>query len=163
MLRRTALLAAGIAAVLAAPLAHAQWKWKDASGIVQYSDLPPPPGIADRDILQRPAPTTVARAAPSAAAASAAAPAAPRGVDSELEARRKKTEQDEAARKKAEDERVAAAKADNCTRARSHLRAIDDGLRMARVNAQGEREFLDDKQRAEEARRAREIIAADCR
>ena len=32
-----------------------------------------------------------------------------------------------------------------------------------KVHASGEREFLDDRQRAEETRRANEVIAADCR
>jgi hypothetical protein len=34
---------------------------------------------------------------------------------------------------------------------------------MARTNDKGEREILDDKARADEMRRTREIIAADCR
>jgi hypothetical protein len=161
---RPALLAVAFAAALAAPSAYAQWKWKDASGIVQYSDLPPPPGIADRDILQRPAPAAMMRAAPQAAsAATMGASGAARGVDPELEARRKKAEQDEAARKKADEDRAGAARADNCARARGNLKALDDGLRMARLNAKGEREVLDDQARAEESRRTRAVIASDCK
>jgi hypothetical protein len=34
---------------------------------------------------------------------------------------------------------------------------------MARVNDKGEREVLDDKARADEMRRARDVIASDCR
>ena len=47
-------------------------------------------------------------------------------------------------------------------RAGRTARAIDDGQRLSRINSQGEREFLDDKGRAEEAQRARTVIAADC-
>jgi hypothetical protein len=36
-------------------------------------------------------------------------------------------------------------------------------MRISRVNAQGEREFLDDKQIAAESQRARSAVAADCR
>jgi hypothetical protein len=34
---------------------------------------------------------------------------------------------------------------------------------MTRTNAQGEREVLDDKGRAEEMQRARAVIASDCK
>ena len=43
------------------------------------------------------------------------------------------------------------------------LATLDSGQRIARINAEGEREILDDEARAEEARRAREVIASDCR
>src|SRR5690349_6421207 len=45
----TALLGLGLSAPAAA-----QWKWRDNGGRIQYSDLPPPPGVAEGDILQRP-------------------------------------------------------------------------------------------------------------
>ena len=156
-----------VLAMCVAGSAVAQWKWRDASGRIQYSDLPPPAGVSDKDILQRPA--APARVAPPPVAASAPPlnPAAGKPVETELDAKRKKAEQEEAAKnaaaKKAEDEKVAAAKADNCNRARSQLRALDDGIRMARVNAQGEREVLDDAQRAAETKRTRDIIASDCK
>ncbi len=159
-----------IGASLAAP-ASAQWKWRDKTGVVQYSDLPPPPGIPANDVLQRA--TTgrqgVAVVAPAATAASAATPAAPgaKGADPELEARRSKAEQEKAAKAKAEEiaqgEKLALAKADNCSRARGHMKSLDDGMRMSRTNASGEREVLDDKARAEEKARTREIIASDCK
>ena len=34
--------------------ASAQWKWRDKNGQTQYSDLAPPAGTPDHDILQRP-------------------------------------------------------------------------------------------------------------
>lgn len=159
-------LAAALLAMLMAGSAWAQWKWKDASGRVQYSDLPPPANVAERDILQRPAATQ--RAAVVTAPAAASAPLQPivagaKAPETELDAKRKKAEADEAAKRKAEDEKLAAAKADNCTRARGQLRLLDDGVRLARTTASGEREILDDAQRAEETRRVREIIASDCR
>ena len=72
-------------------------------------------------------------------------------------------EQEQAARQKAEDARLAAARAENCRRARSHAAALESGQRIARFNAQGEQEVLDDAGRADELRRAREVIASDCR
>lgn len=146
--------------------ALAQWKWRDGKGHVQYSDIPPPATVAEQDILQRPA--GAGRRAPmqgtTQAAAAASAPASgPRTTDPELEAKRRKAEQDEAAKRKAEEDKQAAARAENCSRAKAQQRALDDGMRMARVNDKGEREILDDKARAEESRRTREIITSDCK
>jgi len=165
MLRSLALAAAALA--LAIP-AHAQWKWKDPSGRVQYSDLPPPVGIPDRDVLQRPTSRTIPARADAAAGAASAASAPGAGqtlarVDPELEARRKKAEQDAAAGRKADEERAAALRTENCSRARTALRTLEDGGRSYRVNDKGEREYFDDRQRADEARRARDVIASDCR
>jgi hypothetical protein len=167
---RTVMAAAAAVLVLVSLPAEAQWKWKDTSGRIQYSDLPPPAGTPDQDILSRPtAPRRSGTVAPAASAASAAsAPALassalmPKGVDPELEAKHKKAEGDVAAKKKADQERVAAAKADNCNRAQTQLRNFESGLRVMRTNEKGEREYLDDKQRAEETKHAKDVIAADC-
>ncbi len=164
---RTVLLRLMIVAALGAAVtlpAAAQWKWKDKTGQTQYSDLPPPAGTPDADILQRPAPAAPPRPAapPASGAIAAAAPLAPKSVDPELEAKRKQAEADATAKKRAEDEKTAMAKLDNCSRARVQLKAIDEGQRMSRINSKGEREFLDDKGRAEEAQRARTVIASDC-
>ena len=168
MSRRSALLlAALIGATLALPAA-AQWKWKDGKGQVQYSDLPPPQGTLDKDILQRPnSSNTVVRAAPVAAAPAASAASAPlltaKGVDPALEAKKKQQEQAEADKKKAEEQRIAAVKADNCMRARSQLRTLESGVRVARTNEKGEREILDDSQLGAEVKRARDVMSSDCK
>jgi len=164
-LRPALLIAAVIGIALAGP-ATAQWKWRDGKGQVQYSDLPPPPGTAERDILQRPgsAMRAAPAAAPVAAASAASAPLlAPKGTEPELEAKRKKQEQEEADKRKAEEQRIAAVKADNCGRARSQLRTLESGVRIARTNDKGEREILDDKQLAAEQKRARDVVASDCK
>ena len=41
--------------------------------------------------------------------------------------------------------------------------SIDSGMRMARMNDKGEREVLDDAQRAAELKRVNAIIASDCK
>jgi len=163
-----ALLAAGLIALPAA----AQWKWRDKGGHVQYSDLPPPPGTAEGDILGRPsgstrkgAPATFAPvAAPGPATAASAGASAPRSGDPELEAKRKKAEEETAAKNKAEQERVAQMKLDNCSRARAQMTTLKSGIRLATTNAKtGEREYMDDKQRADEQRRVQDVISADCK
>ena len=166
-----ALLVALAASLIALPAA-AQWKWRDKGGHVQYSDLPPPPGTADADVLARPSasmrrgtPATVApTAAPASAAVATATASSPRAADPELEAKRKKAEAEVAARNKAEQERVAALKLDNCSRARAQMSTLQSGIRLATTNAKtGEREFMDDKQRADETRRVQEVISNDCK
>jgi hypothetical protein len=158
-----------LAAVLATP-AEAQWKWRDKNGRVQYSDQPPPSGVPDKDVLQKPASANRQAAAPVAAAVAAVPASAasgialtPKTVEPELEAKRRKADEEKAAKDKAEEQKLAAARADNCSRARSQLRTIDDGIRIARTNATGEREILDDKARAEERRRTTDVIASDCK
>ena len=154
--------------------AWAQYKWKDSRGQVHASDLPPPHDIPEKDVLLRPAgarslnvvpaPAPVAAAAPAAAAspAPAVAPLKP-AVDPELEARRKRTEQDTAAKARADADKLAAQRADNCRRARQQLETLDNGQRLVQFNAQGERVVMDDTARAATAAQARRVVTSDCR
>lgn len=177
---RLAWIAAALALCLGCGAAQAAtvWKWRDANGRITVSDQPPPREIPERDILERPSPrsslvtTPAAPAAPtgqarpaSAAAAGRAASGAAARTDPELEARRRA----EAARAReaakappAEDAQATARKRENCQRARAALASLESGQRMARLNEKGERVILDDAARAQEALRAREVIAADC-
>ena len=161
------LLALAALCATSAP-ALAQYKWKDSRGQVHVSDLPPPRDIPDKDVLLRPgAPVRPAALPPAASAASAAGgagAAAPRTpVDPELEARRKRAEQEAQAKARAEEAQAAAQRADNCQRARQQLATLESGRRMVRYNAQGEAVVVDDAERNAEAQRARQVIAADCR
>jgi len=155
----------GFSLCVSALPAAAQWKWKDARGQVVISDTPPPREIPERDVLQKP--SLVLQRSSAAVTAAASAPAADTvakaKVDPELEARRKKTEGEQQDKQKAEEAKIAAARAENCQRARSHMSTLESGIRLSRTNAQGEREILDDKQRADEIQRTRQIIASDCR
>ena len=161
-------IATALGLALALP-ALAQWKWRDKAGQTQYSDLPPPAGTAEADILLRPnAGQRRAAAAPvAAAAASDAASAAPRlapkASEPELEAKRRKVEEEAAAKKKAEEARMAVARADNCVRAKAQVRTMESGIRVTRTNEKGEREFLDDAARTAEAQRSRGVVASDCK
>jgi hypothetical protein len=185
-----ALAAAFLVAGLTAPAcaqSGVQWKWRDARGQVQYSDLPPPKGTPDADILQRPRAVAAAAAAAAASAAEAAseaaaagASAAPAGtpgaaatasapdasasgVDPVLEARRKQAEQAEAAKRQAAEADAARLRVANCERARGQLRLLDSGQRVARMNENGERVFVDDTTRARESAEARRAISVNCR
>lgn len=163
--RWPALLLVAVLAGAFCGAAHAQWKWRDKNGHVTVSDVPPPRDTADKDILQRPAPSAarrsiVAASAPQGAASAASAPT--NTLEAEVEARKRKAEQEQKAKNKAAEEANAAIRAENCSRAKSQLRALEDGMRIARTNEKGEREILDDNARASETQRARSIIASEC-
>jgi hypothetical protein len=171
---RSALLLASACLLLIAP-AQAQWKWKDAAGRVQYSDLPPPQGTLDKDILLRPASAQKAPivVAPIATAPAASAPVPPAktapdkpAAKTDVDIEQKKREQDEKAAKlkdQQDKQRLAEQRRENCTRARDALRGLDGSQRVTRTNAQGERVFLDESQVAAEAQRARAVVASECR
>lgn len=173
-LHRTVLLA--LACALPA-VGFAQWQWVDNSGRKVFSDQPPPADIPAKNIVKRPG-GGVAASAPAASAsagtgtaavsasakpAGAASAAKLSGKDKELEDKKRQAEAAEEAKKKAEDDRVAKAKAENCTRARQAKVTFDSGARVGTVNAKGEREFMDDAQKASEAKRLQGIISSDCK
>lgn len=185
MLRRSAITLSqrGLSGVLllvlalsASGLAQAQWKWRDAKGQVQYSDRAPPASVPDKDVLQRPpgqrgavvllpmgAPNPIAGAAAASAAAVAASSAASAAAQRQRAGDETKKRSDEAAQRKATEVAQARQRAENCKLAQDQIRLIQDGGRIARMNAQGEREILDDAQRARELERARAVQTSECR
>jgi hypothetical protein len=158
-----------VALVFCAPLlASGQWLWTDKDGKKVYSDRPPPSDIAEDRILKRPGARgksvdTVRTAAPAASAAPAGLQVQPpAGKDKALEEKRKQAEAAEAEKRKAEEAKVAAVKADNCSRAKKSKASFDSGMRISQTNAKGEREILDDNQRAAEVKRLDAVISRDC-
>ena len=158
-------------------VASAQWQWVDKDGRKVFSDRAPPTDVLDKNILKRPpgrggntkpaeTASADAESTPSAAAPALApaAPAVPRGagVDKELEAKKKQAADAEAAKRKAEEERITKAKIENCARAKQAKATYDSGIRIARANAAGEREIMDDAARAAEVKRIQGVISADC-
>ena len=85
------------------------------------------------------------------------------GKDAQLEARKKQADEEAAAKQKQEDEKQEKARADNCERARKGLVTMQSGVRISVTNAQGEREFMDDKARAVEGKRLQGIADNDCK
>lgn len=172
--RRLTALATLLGLALLCTAAQAQWTWRDKTGRVTASDLPPPRDVPEKDIISRPparpvptqstSPTQPRQASPGSPASSpVSATPAPAPVDRELESKKKAAEAEKSAQAKAEETRQNQLRADNCRRARAQVLALENGQRMARVNEKGEREVLDDKGRAEETRRARDVITSDCR
>jgi hypothetical protein len=159
-------------ALASSSAALAQYSWVDKDGRKVFSDRPPPADVPQKNLLSQPRPgSSTVRAAPApatapaeAAASSAlAAASAPGGVDKTLEDKKKRAEAEEAEKQKADEQRLAAARADNCKRAMNAKATLDSGVRVARLNAKGEREVLDDAQRNAEQQRVQKIIASDCK
>ena len=153
--------------------AYAQWQWIEKDGRKVFSDRSPPAEIQDKDILKRPpgasrtAPAIEASVIAAARPASAPLPkaSAPKlsGRDAELEAKKKKAEDEEAGKKKIEEDKLAKAKAENCERAKGSLATLQSGVRMASTNAKGEREVYDDAKRQTETKRTQDIIDSSCK
>ena len=150
--------------------ASAQWQWIDKNGKKVFSDQAPPADVPEKNILRRagsPPPRSgsapVEADAPDAAAPKAAATPKPAGVDKDLEEKTKKAQAEEKAKQAAEAEKNAKAKADNCDRARQGKATFDSGIRVAKINAKGEREIMDDTARATEQKRLQSIIESDCK
>jgi len=154
----------------------AQWQWIDKDGRKVFSDRSPPPDIPQKDILKQPgnqfkpvaAPATgdgTAVAASAAASSPVTGASAPKisSADKELEAKKKQVADAEAAKRKAEEEKVVKAKIENCARAKQARTTFDSGVRVARTNAAGEREVMDDAARAAEVKRIQAVIDSDCR
>ena len=137
--------------------AAAHWQWLDKDGRKVFSDRAPPPDIAEKDILERPA-VIPAAAAPQNGAS------APRlgGIDKELTDKKKKAEELDLAKRRADGEKMAASKIDNCARAKRAKANLDSGRPIARSNEKGEPEMLDAAARTAELSRLQDIIEADC-
>ena len=164
-------LALAAAAMLAVTLpATAQWQWTDKDGRKVFSDRAPPADIREKDISKRPSgsramPLPASTQAITAAAPRASAASAPQlaAKDSELELRKKQAEKDDALQKKAEDDKQAKARQENCDRANVALVTLQSGVRMATVNAAGEREVMDDAKRADEMKRVKDAANTNCK
>ena len=175
--RRLAALAVAIGAGFYVTSAAAQWAWKEDNGRVVYSDRPPPPNIKSSQILRQPAapapapaPTPAAGsgeadkgAVPATAPAAASAAAAPKSLaEREMEFRKRQQERADADRKAQEEQQKSATKSADCERARGYMKSLEDGVRISRTDASGNREILDDSQRAAEIDRTRKMIQQTC-
>ena len=169
-------LAAGLLALAAAGAdAQTLWKWRDASGQMHISDTPPPPGTPARNIVSGPpigtplspgvSTTSSSSSSSTTTTTTAAAPAASAG-DSALDKKKKAADKEkadkEAADRAAVDAKNASIRQENCSRAQAALSGLQSGQRMARTNANGEREVLDDTARAEEIKRTQDVVSNSC-
>lgn len=135
------------------------YKWRDAQGVMNYSDTPPPANVQHTQKIKA---TTVPNDLPLTRSdaypvegASSSAKAPERSETRESQANNSA----EAQALKAMEERV---RAQNCAAARSNYRNYAIGGRMQSVNEEGEKEFLNDAQIQEGLARAQQEIDANC-
>ena len=170
---------ATLAALTLATAACAQYVWLNENGVKQYSDMPPPSSVPNNRILKQPGRTSnsVPQATASPAETGTEGARVPTGTDSpsasnkekapmttvekNADFRKRKIEQAEKEKKAADEAKRAADKAQSCDRARAYQRALDSGQRMANTDKNGERDYLSDEQRAQEAEATRRILN-DC-
>jgi hypothetical protein len=136
-------------------------RWVDSDGHVHYSDHPPPPGTNSK-ILHSTSDTEAA--ADSGDMTATSAPAAPKTL-AEKEAELKKAQQarQEAADKAAKEQANAEALKSQCVSAQQYLRALQEGIRMVEIGADGERSYLDDAQRQQRIAKTQQDISAYCK
>jgi hypothetical protein len=170
--------------------AQAQWVWRDASGNVTYSDAPPPADVQPTSILRQPTAPTAAdlpnsgnsgpsgtystanpgsRGAENTVPPPAGAAEIPRAAGSsktlaeqEADFRKRSAEREKAAQKAAQDEAQAGERAAACAQAKGYLQMIEGGTRLMRPDAEGNRNFMDEDQRAAEIQKTQEVIAKNC-
>jgi hypothetical protein len=166
---RMLLLSILASAVLAWPAASAaQWAWRDASGRMVYSDQPPPTSVPSKSIVRQPAsrgPAPAAESPPENAPSAMQRPtlAQPQGrADREIEAKLRQQQLADAQKKAADEDARQAKIAENCERLRAYQRTLEGGFRIARVNAAGQKEVMDDPTRAAEIERTRAEIGQQC-
>lgn len=144
---------------------HAEiYKWRDAHGVMNYSDTPPPAATLP---AQKTKPVVVPTDFPLTRAesfkagdtnpANAAKPSDSKPMRESVDVANEPPLAVEAL--KAMQERT---KAQNCASARSNYRNYAIGGRMQNVNEQGEKEFLSDQQIQEGLTRAQQEIEENC-
>jgi len=166
VMSRIALL---VVAFLAASSAQAQvHKCVDAAGKIIYTQDPCPAntksGTMSRNVLSAPAASPAASPADSPAdkAAAAKSTAPKTAAEQEQAFRQRQQEQAKASKQAQQKSAEAQAKEQNCRNARERLAQYDIGGRLSRINAQGERYYMDDAQIEQEKSRARADMAQAC-
>jgi hypothetical protein len=153
-------------AFLAVASAQAQvHKCVDSAGKIVYSQDPCPAnmksGTMSRNVLSAPAASPAD--SPADKAAAAAKSAAPKtAAEQEMAFRKRQQEQAKAAKESGQKTAEAQRKADACRNARERVAQYDIGGRLSRINAQGERYYMDDAQVEQEKARARADVALYC-
>ena len=163
-----ATVAAAFLVAYALPAA-AQWAWRDETGRTVYSDRPPPASVKSEQILRQPSaqsfgtPSPANAPAPDAKSDGKDAPKGPKTLaEREMEFRKRQQESAEAEKKQSEEQARNEQRAAECERMRGYLKALEDGQRIARTDAQGNREYIDDAQRAREVTRVRDGLSRSC-
>lgn len=156
-------LLAATALLACAALAQAQYMWVDEKGIKQLSDRAPPASVPLKNILKAPRGVASAANMPAEPPVLAAAAARPKGAPSLAERNadynKRAKETAEREQKEKQEQQARADKAENCESARATRQAIDSGVRISKIEKNGERGVMSEEQRAAEATKMDKVLA----
>jgi hypothetical protein len=153
---RNVIFVAVCAFAFAATAAAQQYKWVDKDGRVLYGDIPPA-GVKATPLRAPSAPNAAPAARDARGAKDPTSPA-----EQEAAFRKRLQERQEAEEKAAKERADAEAKRLNCEQAQASLRTLQSGERIAVTNPAGEREFINDAQRAAETQRVQRAMKEWC-
>jgi type IV secretory pathway VirB10-like protein len=135
----------------------AQYVWIDANGVKQYSDVPPPSSVPASRILKTPGPATTQ---PVMQAPDAAPSAPPSLAEREAEFQKRRAAAEEKRRAEEQQAQLETTKKSVCEAARAQKRALESGERLWRIDANGERRYFDDADRAAQLREVQRALQA---
>ncbi|WP_454764061.1 DUF4124 domain-containing protein [Cupriavidus campinensis] len=175
-----------VAATLAVPgTAFSQWQWKDGTGRMVYSDVPPPPSVPDRAIVMapgrvagayRPVEAETAPKADGQTEAKAPAPDAPRARQVSVRAKDKadaSNDPDQAFRDRREarlkadleaatKEREQLARQTRCEEMSNYATGLREGMRVSKAGPDGAAHRLNSDERAAELDKINTSMAQHC-
>ncbi|MDO8263948.1 MAG: DUF4124 domain-containing protein [Gallionella sp.] len=136
-------------------------KWVDASGQVHYSDIPPPPDENTKTLRTT---STITGSRNKGDSTASSAPAAPKTIaEREVELKKAQQAKKEAADKSAKKQADAEANKAYCATLQKNLRALQEGLRMVELDANGNQFFMDDEQRQQRIAKVQQDINTNCK
>ena len=139
-----------------APAFAALNKWVDQNGNVQYSDQPPPANVKAKTLRSG----NSTQLPPAAASAPAAAKTY---IERDAELKKAQQAKKDAADKATQEQAQTETKKANCATAQQNLRALQEGVRMVEIDANGERSYLDDAQRQQRTTKAQQNVSDWCK
>jgi len=149
-------------------LSNAQvYKWKDKDGSIRYTDTPPPSNIKQETIGSKKAPSPAVNSAPVAASAEGVKPDTsikqiPTPESEAMAAQKRQNNAEAEKRAKQEKEAEVKRKAENCKAARVNYETYNQGGRVFKLNAKGEREFMGDSDLSAAKAQAQREINSNC-
>ena len=148
-LTRLAIVLAALTLAVGRAEAGTMYKWVDEKGVTHFSEDPPPDGKAQKIDVKPLPPTSNAPVAP------------PQDWHArELELRQKRLDKEKAEKKSEQD---ATQREARCLRAQRALDQLRRERPLYDVDKQGNRVYMDDKERAAEIESVRKAIEANCR
>lgn len=173
MNQRITRLALATALIACTTLAQAQWMWVNEKGVKQLSDQPPPPGTPANRILKAPRgqavpdlrqpPADSAETPAPATAEAKAPPAKPTLAERNADYNKRQKLAAENAAKEADEAQRASDKVKYCTEAKKNIDLLESGVRISEVDAQGDRGFLSDDNRARQLQEGRNNYNKICK